>query len=91
MDKRKIVIIGASHGGHEAAFEILNHYDNVDVTVLEQSDYISFMSCGMKLYLEGETTGINDVRNFRAEDLKNRAATCITILRPPQLILTPIL
>lgn len=72
MDKRKIVIIGASHGGHEAAFEILNRYDNVDVTVLEQSDYISFMSCGMKLYLEGETTGINDVRNFRAEDLKNR-------------------
>ena len=69
MDKRKIVIIGASHGGHEAAFEILNRYDNVDVTVLEQSDYISFMSCGMKLYLEGETTGINDVRNFRAEDL----------------------
>lgn len=54
MDKRKIVIIGASHGGHEAAFEILNRYDNVDVTVLEQSDYISFMSCGMKLYLEGK-------------------------------------
>lgn len=73
MDKSKIVIIGASHGGHEAAFEILNRYDNVDVTVLEQSDYVSFMSCGMKLYLEGETTGINDVRNFRAEDLKNKS------------------
>ena len=30
------------------------------------------MSCGMKLRLEGKTTGINDVRNFRPEDLKNR-------------------
>lgn len=72
MEKRKVVIIGGSHGGHEAAFEILNRYDNIDVTLLEKSDYVSFMSCGMKLYLEGKTTGINDVRNFRPEDLKGR-------------------
>ena len=36
MEKRKVVIIGGSHGGHEAAFEILNRYDNVDVTLLEK-------------------------------------------------------
>ncbi len=42
------------------------------MTLLEQSDYVSFMSCGMKLYLEGQTTGINDVGNFRGEDLKNK-------------------
>lgn len=30
------------------------------------------MSCGMKLCLEGKTIGINDVRKFRPEDLKNR-------------------
>lgn len=72
MEKRKVVIIGASHGGHEAAFETLNRYQNVDVTILEQSDYVSFMSCGMKLYLEGKTTGINDVRNFRPEQLQNK-------------------
>lgn len=72
MEKRKVVIVGASHGGHEAAFEILNHYSNVDVTLLEQSDYVSFMSCGMKLYLEDKTTGAQDVRNFRPEQLQNK-------------------
>ena len=34
MDKRRVVTIGGSHGGHEAAFEILNKYNNVDVTLL---------------------------------------------------------
>ena len=34
MDKRRVVIIGGSHGAHEAAFEILNKYNNVDVTLL---------------------------------------------------------
>lgn len=34
MDKRRVVIIGGSHGGHEAAFEIFNKYNNVDVTLL---------------------------------------------------------
>ena len=31
MDKRKIVIVGASHGGHESAIELLDKYNDVDV------------------------------------------------------------
>lgn len=72
MDKEKIVIIGASHPGHEAAFDLLDRYDNVDVTVFEASDFVSFMSCGMKLFLEGKTTGENNVRNFSPQQLIDR-------------------
>ncbi|CCI84964.1 peroxidase [Lactobacillus pasteurii DSM 23907 = CRBIP 24.76] len=69
---KKIVIIGASHPGHEAAIELLDRYKNVDVQVFEASDFVSFMSCGMKLFLEGKTTGQNNVRNFEPNDLIER-------------------
>ena len=36
MEKRKVVIIGGSHGGHEAAFEIFNRYYNVYVSLIEK-------------------------------------------------------
>lgn len=45
------------------------------------------MSCGMKLYLEGKTTGQDNVRNFTPEDLVERGGkvvnnTAVTALDP---------
>lgn len=53
MTKEKVAIIGASHGGHEAALELLTQSDNFEVTIFEAGDFVSFMSCGMTLYLTG--------------------------------------
>lgn len=64
MDKAKVIIVGASHGGHESAIELLDKYDNVDVTIYEMGDFVSFMSCGMQLYLEDQVTDVNDVKEF---------------------------
>ena len=72
MIKDKIVIIGASHPGHEAAIELADRYQDLDITVFEASDFVSFMSCGMKLFLEGKTTGQDNVRNFSPDELTNR-------------------
>ncbi len=66
----KVIIVGSSHGGQEAAFELLDRYSDIDVTVYEQSDFISFMSCGMQLFLERQTTKRDDVRNFTPTDLE---------------------
>lgn len=69
MSKRKIIIVGASHGGHQSIIELLSRYGkDVDITLFEAGDYISFMSCGMELYLENQVTDVNDVRNFRAQN-----------------------
>lgn len=70
MSKTKIVIVGASHGGHQAAIDLLDRYSDLDVTIYEESDFVSFMSCGMKLFLEGKTTGQDDVRNFSPDQLE---------------------
>lgn len=66
----KVVIIGASHGGHESAHELLTRYNDMDVTVYEAGDFISFMSCGMELFLEGKVTQRDDVRNFKPADIE---------------------
>lgn len=93
MSKKQIVIVGASHGGQEAAYEILDRYDDVDVTVYETSDFVSFMSCGMKLFLEGKTTGQDNVRNFTPEGLAERGGkvvnnTAVTALDPANKTVT---
>lgn len=69
MEKTKVIIVGASHGGHQSILELLSRYgENVDITLFEAGNYVSFMSCGMELYLEDQVTDVNDVRNFRPEN-----------------------
>jgi len=69
MEKTKVIIVGASHGGHQSILELLSRYgENVDITLFEAGDYVSFMSFGMELYLEDQVTDVNDVRNFRPEN-----------------------
>jgi len=68
MSKTKVVIIGASHGGHQSILELLKRYDDVDIKLFEAGDFVSFMSCGMELYLENSVTDVNDVRNFKPDD-----------------------
>ncbi|MGV7325920.1 hypothetical protein PJJ91_29020, partial [Mycobacterium kansasii] len=63
-------VVGASHGGHQSVLELTHKYSNLDIKLFEAGDFISFMSCGMELYLENSVTSINDVRNFKPADLE---------------------
>ncbi|MFC3931686.1 FAD-dependent oxidoreductase [Streptococcus dentapri] len=77
MSKSKVVIVGASHGGHESAIELLDRYSEVDVTIYEAGDFVSFMSCGMELYLTDKVTAKDDVRNFAPADLEKRGGKVV--------------
>ena len=49
----KVVVIGCTHAGTAAVKTILNDNPGTEVVVYERNDNISFLSCGIALYVEG--------------------------------------
>lgn len=49
----KVVVIGCTHAGTSAVKTILREYPDTEVTVFERNDNISFLSCGIALYVGG--------------------------------------
>ncbi|KRK57496.1 FAD-dependent oxidoreductase [Fructilactobacillus fructivorans] len=50
----KIIVVGCTHAGTFAVKQILKEHPDYDLTVYEKNDNISFLSCGIALYLGGE-------------------------------------
>lgn len=50
----KVTVIGCTHAGTFAIKQILADHPDADVTVYERNDNISFLSCGIALYLGGQ-------------------------------------
>ena len=49
----KVLVIGCTHAGTAAIKNIVNLYPDAKVTVYERNDNISFLSCGIALYVGG--------------------------------------
>ncbi len=49
----KVVVIGCTHAGTSAVKTILKENPNAEITVFERNDNISFLSCGIALYVGG--------------------------------------
>lgn len=47
----KIIIVGCTHAGTAAAVNLAKEYPNASITVYERNDNISFLSCGIALYV----------------------------------------
>lgn len=52
----KVVVIGCTHAGTAAVKNMKNIYKDIDVTVYEKNDNVSFLSCGIALYVGGVVT-----------------------------------
>lgn len=50
----KVAVVGCTHAGTFAIKQILSDYKDVEVTVFERNAEISFLSCGIALYLGGQ-------------------------------------
>jgi NADPH-dependent 2,4-dienoyl-CoA reductase/sulfur reductase-like enzyme len=49
----KIIVIGCTHAGTSAIMSLKKEYPDTMITVYEKNDNISFLSCGIALYVEG--------------------------------------
>ncbi|SFF65013.1 NADPH-dependent 2,4-dienoyl-CoA reductase, sulfur reductase [Halobacillus alkaliphilus] len=49
----KIAVIGSTHAGTAAVTNMANLYPDADITVYERNDNVSFLSCGLALYVGG--------------------------------------
>ena len=49
----KVIVIGCTHAGTSAVLNIRQQYPEAEITVYEENDNISFLSCGIALYIEG--------------------------------------
>lgn len=83
----KVIVLGSSHGGYEAVEELLLLHPDAEIQWYEKGDFISFLSCGMQLYLEGKVKDVNSVRYMTAEEMEKRGVsvfpnTEITAIEP---------
>lgn len=49
----KVAVIGCTHAGTAAITNILNLYPEAEIEVFEKNDNVSFLSCGIALYVGG--------------------------------------
>ncbi|MFC6171633.1 FAD-dependent oxidoreductase [Loigolactobacillus jiayinensis] len=70
----KVIIIGCTHAGTSVAQQILQTHPQTQVTIYERHDNISFLSCGISLYLGGTVKSLEDMFYATPADLTKLGA-----------------
>ncbi|HIY58821.1 MAG TPA: FAD-dependent oxidoreductase, partial [Candidatus Tetragenococcus pullicola] len=71
----KVIVVGSSHGGYEAVRELLMGAPDTQIQWYEKGDFVSFLSCGMQLYLEGYVKDVNAVSYSSAEEMEEKGVS----------------
>lgn len=66
----RIAIVGCTHAGTAAVTQIATEHPEATVDVYERRDDISFLSCGIALYLEGTVTDLQKLFYASKESLE---------------------
>ncbi|MGG5343125.1 FAD-dependent oxidoreductase [Enterococcus sp. AZ192] len=83
----KVVIIGASHGGLQAALALKRLDPSTEVLLIEKRTEISFISSGIILKMNGMVDELDQVRYLTSEELEEKGIniflnTAVTALDP---------
>lgn len=70
----KVVVIGCTHAGTAAVKTILKENPKAEVTVFERNDNISFLSCGIALYVGGVVKDAAGLFYSSPEELRQMGA-----------------
>ncbi|MDE1547964.1 FAD-dependent oxidoreductase [Jeotgalibaca caeni] len=70
----KIVVVGCTHAGTSAVKTILSENPGAEVTVYERNDNVSFLSCGIALYVGGVVKDPAGLFYSNPEELKSFGA-----------------
>ena len=71
----KVVVIGCTHAGTSAVKSILKNEPNAEVIVYERNDNVSFLSCGIALYVGGVVKNAQDLFYSNPEELTSLGAS----------------
>ncbi len=70
----KIIVIGTNHAGTHAVQTILDNYQDVQVTTYDKNDNISFLGCGMALWIANVIESGDGLFYATPKGLKNSGA-----------------
>lgn len=71
----KIVVVGANHAGTAAINTILDNYEGNEVVVFDANSNISFLGCGMALWIGGQISGPDGLFYQTKEQFEEKGAT----------------
>ena len=71
---KKIVIIGANHAGTAAINTILDNYKDYEVSVFDENSNISFLGCGMALWIGDQINNSDGLFYSSKEALEKKGA-----------------
>ncbi len=70
----KIVVVGANHAGTAALNTILDNFKGNEVTAFDSNSNISFLGCGMALWIGKQISGPEGLFYSNKEKLENKGA-----------------
>lgn len=67
----KVLVVGCTHAGTAAVLNLKKEYNDVDVTIYERNDNVSFLSCGIALHVGHVIKRLEDMFYSSPEELKS--------------------